>query len=97
MKGTDTRLARNESAAPMVGPSASSPYNPGEKQMSVSDETTTVSDGILLSDAAASKVKALLEQEGRDDWRCASPFSPAAARACATSSSSTSVRSTGTW
>ncbi len=35
--------------------------------MSVSDETTTVSDGILLSDAAAAKVKALLEQEGRDD------------------------------
>ncbi|NEE39206.1 iron-sulfur cluster insertion protein ErpA, partial [Streptomyces sp. SID7982] len=30
--------------------------------MSVSDETTTVSDGILLSDAAAGKVKALLEQ-----------------------------------
>lgn len=35
--------------------------------MSVSDEKTTVSDGILLSDAAASKVKALLDQEGRDD------------------------------
>ncbi len=35
--------------------------------MSVSDETTTVSDGILLSDAAAAKVKALLEQEGRED------------------------------
>lgn len=35
--------------------------------MSVSDETTTVSDGILLSDAAAAKVKGLLEQEGRDD------------------------------
>src|ERR671928_109044 len=35
--------------------------------MSVSDETTTVSDGIILSDAAASKVKSLLEQEGRDD------------------------------
>ncbi|MEU9362187.1 hypothetical protein AB0D35_29405, partial [Streptomyces sp. NPDC048301] len=31
--------------------------------MSVSDETTTVSDGILLSDAAAAKVKALLEQD----------------------------------
>ncbi|MDF9803243.1 hypothetical protein M2436_001790 [Streptomyces sp. HB372] len=31
--------------------------------MSVSDETTTVSDGILLSDAAAAKVKGLLEQE----------------------------------
>src|SRR6059036_2613437 len=37
--------------------------------MSVSDETTTVSDGILLSDAAAAKVKALLDQEGRDDLR----------------------------
>src|SRR5947207_14574494 len=35
--------------------------------MSVSDETTTVSDGIILSDAAAAKVKALLDQEGRDD------------------------------
>ena len=35
--------------------------------MSVSDETTTVSDGILLSDAAAAKVQGLLEQEGRDD------------------------------
>lgn len=35
--------------------------------MSVSDETTTVSDGILLSDAAAAKVKGLLEQEGRED------------------------------
>ncbi len=35
--------------------------------MSVSDETTTVSDGIILSDAAAAKVKALLEQEGRED------------------------------
>ena len=34
--------------------------------MTVQDETT-VSDGILLSDAAAAKVKALLEQEGRDD------------------------------
>ncbi|MER7171870.1 MULTISPECIES: HesB/IscA family protein [Streptomyces] len=35
--------------------------------MSVQDEKTTVSDGIILSDAAASKVKALLDQEGRDD------------------------------
>ncbi|MFE2195951.1 iron-sulfur cluster assembly accessory protein, partial [Streptomyces olivaceus] len=35
--------------------------------MSVSDETTTVTDGIILTDAAASKVKALLDQEGRDD------------------------------
>jgi len=29
--------------------------------MSVSDETTTVSDGIILTDAAAAKVKALLD------------------------------------
>ena len=35
--------------------------------MSVSDETSTVTDGILLSDAAAAKVKALLDQEGRED------------------------------
>lgn len=35
--------------------------------MSVSDETSTVTDGIILSDAAAAKVKALLDQEGRED------------------------------
>ena len=34
--------------------------------MTVQDETTTT-DGILLSDAAAGKVKTLLEQEGRED------------------------------
>jgi len=34
--------------------------------MTVQDETTA-SEGIILSDAAAAKVKALLEQEGRDD------------------------------
>ncbi|GAA2412758.1 iron-sulfur cluster assembly accessory protein [Streptomyces glaucosporus] len=45
----------------------SSPYNPGEKQMSVSDQTAATTDGIILSEAAAAKVKSLLEQEGRDD------------------------------
>src|ERR671935_2734303 len=35
--------------------------------MSVSDETTTVTDGIILTDIAAEKVKSLLDQEGRDD------------------------------
>src|ERR671932_1464572 len=35
--------------------------------MSVSDETSTVTDGIILTDAAAAKVKQLLDQEGRDD------------------------------
>src|SRR6476646_4249928 len=34
--------------------------------MTVQDETSTT-DGILLSDAAAGKVKSLLEQEGRED------------------------------
>ncbi|MFE7595348.1 iron-sulfur cluster assembly accessory protein [Kitasatospora sp. NPDC057512] len=34
--------------------------------MTVQDETT-VESGILLTDAAAAKVKALLEQEGRED------------------------------
>jgi len=34
----------------------------------MSAEVTT-SDGVVLSDQAASKVKALLEQEGRDDLR----------------------------
>jgi iron-sulfur cluster assembly accessory protein len=48
--------------------------------MSVQDQTapatqtadevpTEVSHGVLLSDVAASKVKSLLEQEGRDDLR----------------------------
>ncbi|MDX6356748.1 MAG: hypothetical protein QOF98_3651 [Streptomyces sp.] len=39
--------------------------------MTVQDETTTsetvTTDGILLSDGAAAKVKSLLEQEGRED------------------------------
>ncbi|MGW5638607.1 HesB/IscA family protein, partial [Streptomyces sp. NPDC003832] len=35
--------------------------------MSVSDETKPVIDGIVLTDAAASKVRGLLDQEGRDD------------------------------
>jgi iron-sulfur cluster assembly accessory protein len=35
--------------------------------MSVSDETSTAVDGIVLTEGAAAKVKALLEQEGRDD------------------------------
>ena len=35
--------------------------------MSVSDETTTVTDGINVTDTASAKVKSLLEQEGRDD------------------------------
>ena len=37
--------------------------------MTIQDETVT--DGILLTETAAGKVKALLEQEGRDDLRAA--------------------------
>ena len=35
--------------------------------MTVQDQTTEQASGVLLTDAAASKVKSLLEQEGRDD------------------------------
>ncbi|GAA1247539.1 iron-sulfur cluster assembly accessory protein [Kitasatospora nipponensis] len=35
--------------------------------MTVQDEKTTVESGLLLTDAAAAKVKGLLDQEGRDD------------------------------
>ena len=39
--------------------------------MSVQDQTTQSTDthGVVLTDVAASKVKSLLEQEGRDDLR----------------------------
>src|SRR4030088_2954724 len=39
--------------------------------MTVSGETTTetTQQGVILTDAAAGKVKSLLEQEGRDDLR----------------------------
>ena len=42
-------------------------YPPGSIQMTVQDQTTEQASGVLLTDAAASKVKSLLEQEGRDD------------------------------
>jgi iron-sulfur cluster assembly accessory protein len=35
--------------------------------MTVQDETATDTHGVTLSDAAAAKAKALLDQEGRDD------------------------------
>jgi iron-sulfur cluster assembly accessory protein len=42
-------------------------YPPGSTQMTVQDQTTEQATGVLLTDVAASKVKSLLEQEGRDD------------------------------
>ena len=35
--------------------------------MTVADQTTEQAQGVLLTDAAATKVKSLLEQEGRED------------------------------
>jgi iron-sulfur cluster assembly accessory protein len=37
--------------------------------MTVTDETTVPTHGVELSDAAAGKVRSLLQQEGRDDLR----------------------------
>src|SRR4051794_25001746 len=45
----------------------------GVGHMSVQEESTTITDapasGVTLTDGAAGKVKALLDQEGRDDLR----------------------------
>ena len=41
--------------------------NRGERQMTTEATTDTTTTGILLTDVAASKVAALLAQEGRDD------------------------------
>jgi hypothetical protein len=44
-------------------------------------EATTAAHGVLLTDAAAEKVKNLLQQEGATTCACASRCSPAGARA----------------
>ena len=44
------------------------PKDVGGQNMSVQD-TTDAATGVILSDPAAAKVKALLDQEGRDDLR----------------------------
>ena len=66
--------------------------------MTVQDEsaTTTATHGAILTDAAAAKAKALLDQEGREDLALASPSNRAGALACATTSSSTTGPSTAT-
>jgi len=48
----------------------------------------------VLTDAAVTKVRHLLEQEGREDLQLRIAVQPAVAPACATSCSSTSVPST---
>ena len=54
---------------------------------------TETADGIVLTDEAASKVKTLLEAEGRDDLTLRIAVQPGAVRAFATSSSSTTATS----
>jgi iron-sulfur cluster assembly accessory protein len=39
----------------------------GQADQAETEASTTHPDGVILTDTAASKVKALLEQEGRDD------------------------------
>ena len=65
-----TMVGKNDGGAavapltmPGRGPGADA--DQGARAMTIQDETVT--DGILLTDTAASKVKALLDQEGRDD------------------------------
>ena len=71
-----------------------------ELDMTATDQTfveaPTVADGIILTDGAAGKVKALLEGEGRDDLALRVAVQPGAAPVCATSSSSTSATSRAT-
>src|SRR5699024_11324042 len=55
--GTQRRPRASRVAAPFVR---------GALQMTVQSETT---EGIILTDEASGKVKALLDQEGRDDLR----------------------------
>ena len=65
--------------------------------MTVDVQIGTKADGIILTDAAAVKVKNLLDQEGRDDLSLRVQVSRVAAPACATSCSSTTGRWTATW
>ena len=58
-------------------------------------DTMTSTHGVSLTDAAAAKVRSLLEQEGRDDLRLRLAVQPAA-RGSSTSCTSTSACSTAT-
>ena len=64
--------------------------------MTVKDESATTTHGVILTDAAAAKAKSLLEQEGRDDLALRIAVQPGDARACATTCSLTTDRSTAT-
>ena len=59
----------NNPACGRIDPARTPPIPPGAQTMTEQVQHTheTRTDGINLSDGAASKVKALLEQEGRDD------------------------------
>ncbi len=60
--------------------------------MTVQNETAT--HGVTMTEAASSKAKALLDQEGRDDLALRIAVQPVAVPACGTSCSSTTAAST---
>lgn len=64
--------------------------------MTVQDESTATTHGVILTDAAATKAKSLLDQEGRDDLSLRIAVQPGDAPACATTCSSTTGRSMAT-
>ncbi len=59
--------------------------------MTATDQSTTpITDGVTLTEGAASKVKALLDGEGRDDLALRIAVQPGGCSGFATSCSSTS-------
>ena len=67
--------------------------------MTATDQTTVAApaaDGVILTEEAAGKVKALLDSEGRDDLSLRVAVQPGVALVCVTSSSSTSETSRAT-
>ena len=66
-KSHDSRPGMNPRPPPVATVRQAVSVQPGRDVDDRSGRDHTVSDGIILSDAAASKVKGLLEQEGRDD------------------------------
>lgn len=59
--------------------------------MSVQDQTSTATHGVVLTDVAASKVKSPLAQRAATTCAFASASSPVAAQVSSTSSTSTSA------
>ena len=65
-----------------------------DTQVAADAPTEAPAHGVVLTDVAASKVKSLLEQEGRDDLRLRVAVQPGGCSGLTTSSTSTSAPST---